>query len=91
MPNFKREDLKYNYNWDIPFIEKKYVERDDFIDRKNGHQMLSFFNRFLKLHGLFSRSSLHRLEKLVCKYMPARINTRAQIKDWIGENWSRHF
>lgn len=88
---FKKEDLKYKYEWDKPFNAKSFIERDDYIDRENGEQMLAFFNRFLKLHGLFSLSSLYRLEKLFCKYMPKKITTRSEIKDWLGENWNRHF
>lgn len=88
---FKKEDLKYKYKWDKPYSQKRFFEPDDYIDRENGEQMLAFFNRFLKLHGLFSISSLHRLEKLFCKYMPKKINTRSEIKIWLGENWNKHF
>ncbi|MCO6149450.1 hypothetical protein [Flavobacterium sp. NRK1] len=88
---FKKEDLKYKYKWEKPFNEKSFIGMDDYIDRENGQQMLAFFNRFLKLHGLFSLGSLHRLEKLFCKYMPKHITTRSEIKDWLGENWNRHF
>jgi len=92
MPHqFKREDLKYGYVWNEEYKEKSTFDQDDFIDRRNGYQMLAFFNRFLKMHGLFSVSSLHRLEKLVCKYMPEKINTRAEIKSWLGQNWNKHF
>jgi hypothetical protein len=88
---FKREDLKYTYSWNEDYREKAGIDQDDIIDRNNGYQMLFFYNRFLKLHGLFSQSSLHRLEKLVCKYLPEKINTRAEIKLWLGKNWNKHF
>jgi hypothetical protein len=88
---FKREDLKYSYNWCEVYTEDKFVSPEDIIDRNNGYQMLGFFNRFAQLHGLISLSSLHRLEKLFCKYMPKEINTRSEIKLWLGKNWNRHF
>ena len=90
-PKFNREDLKYSYDWSKEYREKSYVDPDDFIDRNNGHQMLVFFNRFLKLHGLFTATSLHRLEKLFCKYMPKEITNRAEIMNWLGQNWNKHF
>jgi len=88
---FKKEDLKYTYKWCEEYREKKTIDSDDVIDRNNGHQMLAFFNRFLVLHGLFSRNSLHRLEKLFCSYMPKDIVTRSEIKNWLGLNWNKHF
>ena len=91
MAIFKRKDLKFEYDWDLTYVERSYVEQDDIINRKNGHQMLAFYNRFLKLHGLFSQSSLHRLEKLICRHMPKNITTRVEIKNWLGQNWNKHF
>lgn len=88
---FKKEDLKYSYNWNDLYVEKSSIDQEDFIDRTNGNQMLTFFNRFLELHGLFTRSSLHRLEKLFCKFMPKDISTRSEIKSWLGKNWNKHF
>jgi len=87
---YKKEDLKYSYDWSKAYQEK-YTSPDDFLDRKNGCQMLAFFNRFLELHGLFTMSSLHRLEKLFCKYMPEEITMRSEIKLWLGKNWNKHF
>jgi hypothetical protein len=88
---FKREDLRYTYDWTLGYREKRPTDLQEYIDRKNGHQMLSFFNEFLEMHGLFSLSSLHRLEKLFCKYMPNDINTRSEIKSWLGKNWNMYF
>ncbi|MDV6168432.1 hypothetical protein R1T16_08330 [Flavobacterium sp. DG1-102-2] len=93
MPELKREDLKYQYDWSNDLKDKRHtaIHGDDFIDRKNGYHMLDFMNRFLKINGLFSVSSRQRLEKLMYKYLPEKINTRAEIKIWLGQNWNKHF
>jgi hypothetical protein len=28
---------------------------------------------------------------LFCKYMPNDINTRSEIKSWLGKNWNMYF
>jgi len=93
MPPFKKEDLRYTYIWDDDSLGATFrsINQDDTIDRRNGYQMLEFINRFLNLNGLFSISSLHRLEKLMCRYMPEKITTRNEMKLWLGQNWNKHF
>jgi len=93
MPPYKKEDLKYSYNWDEDSLAATFrsINQDDTIDRCNGYQMLEFINRFLSMNGLFSISSLYRLEKLICRYMPEKINTRSEMKSWLGQNWNKHF
>jgi len=93
MPPFKKEDLRYTYNWDEDSLARTFraIHLDDVIDRNNGYQILEFINRFLLLNGLFALSSMHRLEKLICKYMPEKITTRSEMKMWLGQNWNKHF
>lgn len=93
MSLFKKGDLKYTYNWDEDSLAKTFrsINQDDIIDRTNGYQILEFINRFLAINGLFTISSLHRLEKLICRYMPEKLNTRNEMKMWLGQNWNKHF
>lgn len=91
MENFNKHDLQFTYHWSGQHPATVTLARETEIDRHNGDQMLMYFNQFLRLHGLFSRSSINHLEELVYNHMPAQLTTPAEINIWVGQNWNQIF
>ena len=91
MANFGKSALMYKYNWDLS-VQRKHAQNyfhDDAIDRKNGHELLDFINRFMRVHGLTNLGSFQKMEWMICKYLPQDLYYRHEIEDWLRKNWGQ--
>ncbi|WP_020211890.1 hypothetical protein [Flavobacterium rivuli] len=89
--NFEKQALQYKYLWpenDTNDTEPQFDD-EDIIDRRNGYHVLSFINRFLAVHGLTNLGSFHKLEWMICKYLPQDLYYRHEIEDWLRKNWGQ--
>lgn len=91
MTNFGRSALKYKYFWPVQKKNKSALlyNNEDIIDRSNGYNLLNFINRFMAVHGLTNLGSFHKLEWMICKYVPQDLETRYEIEDWLRKNWGK--
>lgn len=91
METFGKSALRYKYFWPAEDKDKTFMSYydDDIIDRRNGYQLLNLINHFMKIHGLTNLGSLHKMEWMICKYMPQDIVTRNDIEDWLRKNWGQ--
>jgi hypothetical protein len=91
MPVFGKSALTYKYFWSDNEHSCRYTffSGDDIINRTNGYHILDFINRFMMIYGLISHESFSRVEHLICRHMPAHINSRHDMKMWLSKNWNR--
>jgi len=91
MTKYGKPALQYKYLWPAQEIKptQSLYNDDDIIDRGNGYHMLDFINRFLSVHGLTNLGSFHKVEWMMCKYLPQDITTRYEIEDWLRKNWGQ--
>jgi hypothetical protein len=92
MANFKRSDLKYNYNWTaakendnakITGFPDSYL-----LDRNEGYEVLPFINRYMDSIKWTLESSFHKIEKAIKVDLPGTVRGHATIKKWLLENVS---
>ncbi|KOS05229.1 hypothetical protein AM493_03640 [Flavobacterium akiainvivens] len=66
------------------------AENDIVIDVNNNEDVTRFVDHFFEDHGLSSKSSRIRIEKLL-KFIPHNITSQKDITTWIRKNWDKKF
>jgi len=98
---FKKSDLNPNY-----FYNNFYHENDgliirlpqkDVLNRNEPYEVVHFINSFAKEYGWdksrnqFFISACKKLETLIKTKLPANIESKEKIKNWLINNWDKYW
>jgi hypothetical protein len=86
-----KDELKYpDYSWSVyenddPRISGEPDSTE--LNRKEGYEVLYFINKVAEIHGLLSKSTGFKIERMLREKVPADIRSQSSIKRWIEKNW----
>ena len=91
MPNFKKTDLKFSYNWDCneKIIENKKIKfNDNFsLNLEEGYEVLPFINSYMDLKNYAMLTTFHKIEHALKAELPHSKTGYCKIKRWLSENY----
>jgi len=91
MVNFKKSDLKYEYEWKASQGDNEKITGfpdNILLSRKEGYEVLPFINRYMASIKWENLSSFQKIEKLIQTDLPGTIRSHKKVAEWLTANLS---
>lgn len=86
----KKSDLQFDYGAHAMGDDNPSLRGhpdSDLLNRSEQYEVLYFVNKFANDYGEGSAEVAKKAERLIHRYLPPDIRSRAKITDWMIRNW----
>ncbi|MGX8286482.1 hypothetical protein [Xanthomonas oryzae] len=88
-----KKDLQFQYSWTAIHPDDARVTGipdSTFLNRSEGYEVLAFLNWLATTNKWIDKDPALKAERMIKNHLPGTIRSRANVWQWLVDNWNNY-